>query len=103
MTYCLCLNFYFFADLERYVLRSQGEFLTDGGGFAPDNGKDPYGIWLLSVMQLTRLADEGLLELEPALAQRRFSLVILTWQSCPRASSTRCGPSTSESVRSTRS
>jgi hypothetical protein len=70
--------------IDRYVADAQGEILTEGGGFALRNGKDLYGSpWMLSALEGTGLVDGALLELEEALAQRRISLVILTWQSYP--------------------
>jgi hypothetical protein len=70
--------------IDRYVMDTEGEILTEGGGFALKNGKELYGSpWLLSALEPTGLVDEGLLSLEHAVAQRRFSLVILTWQSYP--------------------
>jgi hypothetical protein len=66
------------------VAGAGGEILTEGGGFALKNGKELYGSpWLLSALEPTVLVDEGLLRLQEALGQRRFSLVILTWQSYP--------------------
>jgi hypothetical protein len=70
--------------IDDYVREAGGEILTEGGGFAVRNGKGLYGSpWLLSALEPTGLVDEGLLKLEEALGQRRFSLVILTWQSYP--------------------
>lgn len=71
-------------QIDRYVMEAEGEILTEGGGFALKNGKELYGSpWLLSALEPTGLVDEGLLILEDALEQQRFSLVILTWQSYP--------------------
>ena len=71
-------------QIDRYVMEAEGEILTEGGGFVLKNGKELYGSpWLLSALEPTGLVDEGLLILEGALEQRRFSLVILTWQSYP--------------------
>lgn len=70
--------------IDDYVAEAGGEILTEGGGFALKNGKELYcSPWLLSALEPTGLVDEGLLRLEEALGQRRFSLVILTWQSYP--------------------
>ena len=70
--------------IDRYVVDAEGQILTEGGGFVLRNGKDLYGSpWMLSALQETGLVDGALRELEEALAQRRFSLVILTWQSYP--------------------
>ncbi|MGB9300990.1 MAG: hypothetical protein WCD51_10420 [Anaerolineae bacterium] len=70
--------------IDDYVAEAGGEILTEGGGFALKNGKELYGSpWLLGALETTGLVDEGLLRLEEALGQRRFSLVILTWQSYP--------------------
>jgi hypothetical protein len=70
--------------IDDYVAEAGGEILTEGGGFALKNGKELYGSpWLLSALEPTGLVDEGLFRLEEALGQRRFSLVILTWQSYP--------------------
>jgi hypothetical protein len=70
--------------IDEYVRGTAGEILTEGGGFALKNGKELHGSpWLLSALEPTGLVDEGLLELEEALGERRFSLVILTWQSYP--------------------
>ncbi|HUS69513.1 MAG TPA: hypothetical protein VM075_01895 [Anaerolineae bacterium] len=71
-------------EIDRHVVEAGGEILTEGGGFALRNGKELFGSpWLLSALEPTGLVDEGLLRLEEALGQRRFSLVILTWQSYP--------------------
>lgn len=71
-------------DIDRYVRSAEGEILTEGGGFALRNGKELYGSpWLLNALEERRLVDEGLAGLEEAIAARRFSLVILTWQSYP--------------------
>jgi hypothetical protein len=70
--------------IDDYVAEAGGEILTEGGGFALKNGKELFGSpWLLSALEPTGLVDEGLLRLDEALGQRRFSLVILTWQSYP--------------------
>jgi len=70
--------------IDDYVAEAGGQILTEGGGFALKNGKELYGSpWLLSALEPTGLVDEGLLRLEEALGHRRFSLVILTWQSYP--------------------
>jgi hypothetical protein len=70
--------------IDGYVREADGDILTEGGGFALRNGKELYGSpWLLSALEPTGLVDGGLLRLEDALRQRRFSLVILTWQSYP--------------------
>jgi hypothetical protein len=70
--------------IDDYVQQVEGEILTEGGGFALKNGKELYGSpWLLSALEPSGSVDAGLARLEDALAQRRFSLVILTWQSYP--------------------
>ncbi len=70
--------------IDRYVRNAEGEILTEGGGFALRNGKELYGSpWMFNALEGTGLVDQGLEGLERALAERRFSLVILTWQSYP--------------------
>ncbi len=70
--------------IDQYVRNAEGEILTEGGGFALRNGKELYGSpWLLNALEGTGLVDRGLDGLERALAEHRFSLVILTWQSYP--------------------
>jgi hypothetical protein len=70
--------------IDQYVRNADGEILTEGGGFAVRNGKELYGSpWMLNVLEDTALVDPGLGRLEHALADRHFSLVILTWQSYP--------------------
>jgi hypothetical protein len=70
--------------IDHYVEQAGGEILTEGGGFALRNGKELYGSpWLLSALEPSARVDAGLARLEEALGQRRFSLVILTWQSYP--------------------
>jgi hypothetical protein len=70
--------------IDGYVSEAEGEILTEGGGFALKNGKPLYtSPWLLSALEPTGRVDAGLDKLEESLGQRRFSLVILTWQSYP--------------------
>lgn len=70
--------------IDSYVRQAEAEILTEGGGFALRNGKELYSSpWMLSTLESTGMVDQGLLALEGALAQHRFSLVILTWQSFP--------------------
>ncbi len=70
--------------IDHYVQNADGEILTEGGGFALRNGKEVYGSpWLLKALEGTGLVDQGLDGLERALAEHRFSLIILTWQSYP--------------------
>ncbi len=72
------------ARVDRYVNESDGEILTEAGGFALKNGKELYtSPWMLSALEPTGKVDRGLERLEEALAEHRFSLVILTWQSYP--------------------
>jgi hypothetical protein len=71
-------------EIDRYVRDVEGEILTEAGGFALRNGKELYANPLgLNALARRGLVDEALAKLEDALAQRRFSLVILTWQSYP--------------------
>ncbi len=71
-------------EIDRYVRSVEGEILTEAGGFALRNGKELYANPLgLNVLGKQGLVDKGLARLEEALAQHRFSLVILTWQSYP--------------------
>jgi len=71
-------------EIDHYVEGAEGEVLTEGGGFALRNGKELYGSsWLLNALEETGVVDEGLARLEGAVATRRFSLIILTWQSYP--------------------
>jgi hypothetical protein len=71
-------------EIDRHVEGVEGEVLTEGGGFALRNGKELYGSpWLLNALEETGVVDEGLARLEGAVAMRRFSLIILTWQSYP--------------------
>jgi hypothetical protein len=71
-------------QIDDYVKQAGGEILTEGGGFALRDGKELYGSpWMLSMLERTGLVDQGLLALESALQEHRFSLVILTWQSFP--------------------
>jgi len=72
------------ARIDRYVNETEGEILTEGGGFALENGKELYASpWMLSALEPTGKVDRGLDRLEGALEEHRFSLVILTWQSYP--------------------
>jgi hypothetical protein len=71
-------------EIDRYVRDVDGEILTEAGGFAVRNGKELYANPLgLNALDRQGLASEALAQLEEALAQHRFSLVILTWQSYP--------------------
>jgi len=71
-------------QIDDYAMEAGGEILTEGGGFALKNGRELYGSpWMLSILEGRGLVSQGLFELEESLAQHRFSLVILTWQSYP--------------------
>ena len=71
-------------QIDDYVMEAGGEILTEGGGFALENGRELYGSpWMLSILEGRGMVDQGLLELEEALEGHRFSLILLTWQSYP--------------------
>ena len=71
-------------QIDDYVMEAGGEILTEGGGFALKNGRELYGSpWMLSILEGRGMVDQSLLQLDEALAQHRFSLIILTWQSYP--------------------